>query len=319
MPLLQNLRSHRSAPQPCLQHREASVMAALGLDKGGPVQSDGSFLVSRTEYCGMAALMNHEERYFHAENRKSYIRRYLIKRPIGFAILLGSSRYDASAQPMKCVEKDLESMRMVLEEGGWEVDTPYGCNVDREGYDTIERELRGRDLKKYSCFMFYFSGHGSLEGMLLEPDGDPVPFKDVVDMVLRLEDFQRKPKILIFDCCRGNDAACEDEGASRSFKSLGDHFASKYHDMIVCFACTKNATSVAAHENGSIFTQNFAKKLQWFGSRMSFVDLLTQAMGETFHVVKSMFEMDQQPVSYSGLNAQLLLRGECALYLYLYL
>ena len=292
-------------------------MAVLGLDKGGPVQSDGSFLVSRTEYISVAALMDHDEPYFHRD--RNYIRRYLIKQPIGYAVLLGSSRY-TSALPMKCVEKDLVSMRAVLEEGGWEVVVPCGCNTDKRGYETTAGELGRRDLKKYSCFMLYFSGHGSTEGMQLEPDGDLVPFKDVVDMVLSLEDFQRKPKILIFDCCRENGNHCEDEGSSQNFKSLGEHFASKYHDMIVCFACTKNATSVAAPENGSFFTQNFAKKLRRFGKELSFVDLLTQAKGETFHVVNSMFKMDQQPVSYSGLNAQLLLKGEnCTVQVYLLL
>lgn len=299
----------------CIQLSQQPVLstvvmaAALGLNNGGLVQSDGCLVVVPEERYSRADLMNHDQPFFLPENR-NYIMRYYINQPIGYALLLGSSRYSSSI-PLRCVEKDLQSMEEVLQEGGWDVDKPCGSHMEKGGYEETMQMLREKDLKRYSCFMVYYSGHGGPEGMLLQPDCDLVPFKDVVDMVMRLDDLDRKPKILIFDCCRGNDD-CSDEGlggTQSNFRTLGENFAATYNDMIICFACSNNRASLSAHEDGSIFTQHFAKKLQLFGKNLSFVDLLSQAKGDTFNVARKMFQMSQQPVSYSGLNAQLLLKG----------
>ena len=281
-------------------------MAALGLDKGGPVQSDGSYVVAKEHY-PMASMMVHDQLYLHPHNR-NYIMRYLVKPPIGYALLLGSSRYK---EPLQCVERDLKAMGEVLSEGGWEINVPCGCYTEKDSYEKEVQMLQEKDLKKYSCFMFYFSGHGCPEGMLLEPNCELIPFKDVVDMVLHLNDLRGKPKILIFDCCRVN-TACEGKsfgGSNPTFMSLGEKFADTYRDMIVCFACSNNAPSYSAHTDGSIFTQHFAISLRELGRKISFVELLDQAKGGTLHVADLMYDMKQQPVSYSGLNAQLLLKG----------
>lgn len=281
-------------------------MAALGLDKGEPVQSDGGLVVVPDEHYSTADLMDHDQPFL---PEKNFIKRYYITPPLGYALLLGSSRYAASN--LRCVEKDLQSMEEALREGGWDVGKPCGCYTEKDGYEKTVQMLREKDLKKYSCFMVYYSGHGCPEGMLLQPNYDLVPFKDVVDMVVRLDNFDGKPKILIFDCCRENgNHAHENMGPTQSnFRTLGENFAEMYNDTIICFACSNNTASLTAHEDGSIFTQHFAKKLRLFGKDLSFVDLLSQAKGDTFNVAREMFNMSQQPVSYSGLNAQLLLRG----------
>ena len=275
------------------------------------VETDGRFLVSRDDYCTLGHLMNDDRRYFDPAKR-GHIMRYLITPPLGYALLLGSSRYSTREGRLKCVETDLAVVQAVLRDGGWQVDSPYGCNAEKQGCEEKIRELGQANLEQYSCFLFYFSGHGSHEGMLFQPDGGVIPYKHVVDSVLALEDLRGKPKILIFDCCR-TDCGSTDCSSSenKAVKSLGEHFAAKYHDTIVCFACTANTTSMALGDDGSIFTRNFASKLDQFGKVMSFVELLTQAMGETFIMTRYRFgsEEAQQPISYSGLNSQLLLKG----------
>ena len=272
------------------------------------VETDGPFLVSRDDHCTLDHLMNYDRGYF----KRGHIMRYLITPPLGYALLLGSSRYSTREGQLKCVETDLAVVQAVLRDSGWQVDSPYGCNAEKQGCEEKIRELGQANLEKYSCFLFYFSGHGSHEGMLFQPDGGVIPYKHVVDSVLALEDLRGKPKILIFDCCR-TDCGSTDCSSSenKAVKSLGEHFAAKYHDTIVCFACTANTTSMALGDDGSIFTRNFASKLDQFGKVMSFVELLTQAMGETFIMTRYRFgsEEAQQPISYSGLNSQLLLKG----------
>lgn len=262
------------------------------------VQRDGPILVTSPEYCDMAGLMTNDQKYLHPENNK-YIMRYLIQKPLGYALLLGSSRYPTE-QPLLCVEKDLKDMEAVLKDGGWDVHQPHNGTTTIVGYEHELGKLKRLDLNNYSCFMFYFSGHGSKEGILLQPYGDCVSYKSVTDSIVNLRGLQGKPKIIIFDCCRRMDG---------ELSSPGCDFATGYHDTIICYACSSNATSIALGKDGSVFTQNFAKKLQQFGREMSFVELLNQAKGETYHVIKSRFKQAQQPVSESGLNCQLLLKG----------
>ena len=259
------------------------------------------------EHCDTGDLMDHDERYLHPLNR-NYIRRYLIRRPLGYALLLGSSRYNVEEQPLDCVEKDLKEMGAVLREGGWAVHAPHGSATTISGYQQELEKLKTSNLENYSCFMFYFSGHGSQEGIRLQPDGHCVPFMAVVNDVVKLTGLLGKPKIIIFDCCR-TDRCVE------GFNPLDcKDFATNYCDTIVCYACSSNNVSIALGKHGSIFTQIFAKKLQYLGRRMSFVELLNQARGETYHVTKLRFKMGQQPISESSLNCQLLLKGYTTLH-----
>ena len=276
------------------------MAAALGL-RGGVVESDGGLLVSRDEYCNEAYLMNHDRDYFQRNNR--FINRYLITAPVGYALLLGSSRYESSEVPLVCVGRDLRVMEEVLKGGGWNVECPYGPNTRREDCERRLSELERMDLDKYSCFLFYFSGHGSTEGMLFQPNGGLVSYSKVLDTVLTLDRLRGKPKIFIFDCCRTNSHRCRVE----HLRSLQERVAS--NDAIVCFACTDNTASIALGAAGSIFTQNLANKLQEFGREISLVELLTQARGETYNMTLTRFGMAQEPVVHLGLNYQLLLRG----------
>ena len=287
-------------------------MAALG--ERGTVQSDGAFPVAKPDRSSLTGLIEHDKPFL-AKDRQ-FIKRYLIRQPLGYALLLGSSRYynaaDGQESHLLCVEKDLDSMRAVLSSGGWEVDTPHGDSTEKENYAEVMQVLREKDLKSHSCFMLYYSGHGSPEGMLLQPNYDLISFKEVVNMVLSMDDLLGKPKILIFDCCRENPLCqAESQGCLNSgFKSLGENFAATHHDMIICFACSNNTASLGALSDGSIFTQHFVVAMREFGKELSFVELLDQAKGNTLHVARSVFKMNQQPVSYSGLNAQLLLKGQ---------
>ena len=265
------------------------------------MKSDGGFLISREDYCLEACLLDHDRGYF--TQKKGYIMRYLITAPVGYALLLGSSRYETSLSPLKCVGKDLSVMEDVLNRCGWKVDCPFGVNTEKEGCERVIRELGRNNLDMYSCFMFYFSGHGSQEGMLFQPNGRVVSYRQVVDAVLALKNFCDKPKIIIFDCCRTDN--CQE--GEKPLKSLEGHFAS--NDTVVCFACTHNTASVALGAAGSIFTQNFANKLQELGHEVSFVDLLTQVKGETYNMTITRFGLAQEADIHFGLNYQLLLKG----------
>ena len=255
--------------------------------------------VANSESAPAENLLDYEERFL--DKDRKFLKRYMMKPPMGYALLLGCKQYDDTDQPLLCVDKDLNSMTKVLNEIGIE-EANSGSRTTKEDYERMKHSLLSKkDLNKYSCFMLYYSGHGSPDGLLLYPNHE-VPFKHVLEMVQGIPALHGKPKILIFDCCRGNDD-CNTAG-------LDFMESSTFGDMIVCFACTHNAVSINVVLDGSVFTQHFVVALREFRHETSFVDLLDQAKGNTFQVVRSLFDRRQQAVSYNYLNAQLMLRGE---------
>ena len=257
-------------------------------------------------------LLDHEKPFVVRDSR--FLKRYTINSPLGYALLLGSSQFDATTEPLLCVKTDLVIMETVLKDTGWHVKAPYGPSTSWENYTDAMEELREKsDLRSYSCFMFYFSGHGTPEGILLQPQ-TLVPFKGVIDAIQGIKSLEGKPKILIFDCCRQDStthsAGFNEVGGNPNVLKLGEHFAETHNDMIVCFACSHNTKSLSAVSHGSLFTMHLVTALSRFSHDLSFVEILDQAKGGTLHIARQLFHSNQQPVSYSGLNAQLLLKGE---------
>lgn len=298
-------------------------MAAMEVETAMEVEKDAPFPMAASESYPKTQLLDHEERFRFVVQDYAFLKRYMIKAPLGYALLLGSSQYDAAREPLLCVKTDLDSMEEVLSSKGWKVEVPYGYGsftINSENYEEAVRKLREKqDLSKYSCFMFYFSGHGTPEGLLLQGNV-LVPFKTVIDTVQDIQALLGKPKILIFDCCRGREG-CEGVGGggwqtsgNPNVLKLGENFADTHHDMIVCFACSHNTESLSAVSHGSLFTQHFVVAMRQFSEHISFVEVLDQAKGGTLHVARELFKTNQQSVSYNGLNAQLLLKGESTLF-----
>ena len=283
------------------------------------LESESLLPMAIEEFYPATQLMDHEKPFVVHDNR--FLKRYTINPPLGYALLLGSSKFDATSEPLLCVKTDLKTMKCVLEDTGWHVKAPYGPSTSGENYADAMEELRGKsDLSSYSCFMFYFSGHGTPEGMLLQPH-NLAPFKEVIDAIQGIKSLEGKPKILIFDCCRqdstDHSAAFSQREGNANVLKLGEHFAETHNDMIVCFACTHNTKSLSAVSHGSLFTMHLATALSRFSHDLSFVEIVDQAKGGTLHIARQLFRSNQQPVSYSGLNAQLLLKGETVQHVWL--
>ena len=142
------------------------------------------------------------------DNQK-HIRKYEIKEPIGFALLLGNDRTPPE-DPVRCVHHDLELMRRSLKTcpGGWEVFNPCSkvgsddAILSSAELESIIHKLTSDPsrLKRYSCFLCYYCGHGVSSGVVLH-DKTVVTYKSIVED-LCIPDLQDKPKLFVFDSCR---------------------------------------------------------------------------------------------------------------------
>ena len=207
----------------------------------------------------------------------------------------GRNRY------LSCVRKDLELMESVLTKLNFVVYNPC-LDRDKRTVRPLTREilfdeyingLSGDEQAQYSCFLFYFSGHGNSNGILLSSGRDQdecVTYKDIVQTFNSAS--SDKPRIFIFDCCRDkrespptdHDNCCCDEGIPR-------------HVTIV-FACMSEDQCMGG-SGGSFFTRELELRLGTLYTHLSFGEIIAQVSGN----------VDPSPLLKSTLTKQLCFRA----------
>ena len=268
---------------------------------------------------------------------QKHIRKYEIKEPIGFALLLGNDRTPPE-DPVRCVHHDLELMRRSLKTcpGGWKVFSP--CS--KEGSDnvilssaeleSIIRKLTSDPscLKHYSCFLCYYSGHGVSSGVVLH-DKTVVTYKSIVEE-LCIPDLQDKPKLFVFDSCRfySDNDNCED--LKDDIEDIEDKSGIPFYECIdlqyqkernkgegyppqntaICFSAADGMPCWGYNEAGSIYTLQLSHALPQLCQVLSFCEIMTQLNGMTVNISQAYVNKKpriQQPVWYSTLNQLLIL------------
>ena len=296
----------------------------------------------------------------HLIDDQRQIKKYKIEEPIGFAVLLGSDR-NGTDEPATCVYKDLILMTRSLKmcPGKWEISNP----CIREGsHDVILTPDRLHEiiedltnsptrLAPYSCFLFYYSGHGISSGVVL-CDGNVISYKSIVES-LCIPALKDKPKIFIFDSCRHDsdienyeEAAGEwsnEEGieGKSGIPSFHDHIDQKFQEEKkqeeknqgypppntgIYFSAAEGMPCVGYQEIGSIYTLQLSHALPQFCSALSFCEIMTQVNGMTVRISEVCLNDNkegtrrvQQPMGYNTLNKLLVLSGKCSLRTYLHL
>ena len=257
---------------------------------------------------------------------------YKIKKPIGYALLLGCSIHSFGQQSLgspPSVREDLDMVEDTLKKTGWSVYSP--CLDDETGAakltgdscEQIVNNLEREELEKHSCFMLYYSGYG-VAGGVFGSNGKVIPYKDIVNKVGHLDVIGGKPKIFIFDCCRYDDPKVlnnlqnQVDATNMSYsKEIEEHLrqdqsAGGYPppDCILCFsACESTSISMDA-TTGSYFTMELCRTLQQFGRKLPFTEIITQVNRGTMNVLGNVFELGQQPFFCSTLSRKLVLSGK---------
>lgn len=257
------------------------------------------------------------------------VTQYEMTEPLGFAVLTGNSR-----QPDGVVSQfakiDLELMERTLDSSSdWDIYTPcssYGRNditFDHSIFETtIDHLSRNEGLGNYSCFLFYYTGHG-VDREIVAGNGERIPYWDIVHRLSKLPALcdTNKPKIFIFDTCRGIekvDPNFEIKDGSRCMQVLYWYDESKIADTIVCFAACLGGESIAlkgnrsGYRSGSIYTMQLAHAIQRHRATLSFSQIVTLAQGGTVHTSRALGRC-HQPEYRSSLTRLLYLTrtGKC--------
>eukprot|EP00479_Gromia_sphaerica_P006540 TRINITY_DN1890_c0_g1_i1.p1 TRINITY_DN1890_c0_g1~~TRINITY_DN1890_c0_g1_i1.p1 ORF type:complete len:216 (-),score=38.05 TRINITY_DN1890_c0_g1_i1:241-840(-) len=149
----------------------------------------------------------------------------------GNALVIGNGNY---GDVQKSCTRDADAMVNILKKIGFDV--IYLQNVSSGEILETTRKLRLMDHSEASSFLMYFSGHGSKNVIYGNGSEDAVEIIEIVEMFQpdRCKSLSGKPKIFLWDCCRG-------ELKSKAFESEdSDFLAPSFCDFVYGYSTALN-------------------------------------------------------------------------------
>ncbi len=223
-------------------------------------------------------------------------RQYEITEPLGYAVLTGNLRAPDTRDICPYAVRDLSLMDKTLGDCGWQTHIPQESSeitFDSSTFEATIAQLKdSRELHEYSCFLFYYTGHGTLEN-IVSGSGDHVSYLEVVRRFSSLPALQKtyKPKIFIFDTCRDPEewaSELEIKGGDSCGQVLWWYDTEtretngfQFPDTIVCFSASGGQESSALSDSGSVYTMALAHVIRKYNDKLSFSQIVTIAQGGT--------------------------------------
>ncbi len=327
-PYHQKIESGSSVPMaisPTSSHHPTQVSSSDATSSHHPTQvsSSDATVIERTQiafgntthsvwYQNMTVYNNEAKRY------DEYNMHYDIGRPPGYAILLGNDREYPADPELLPVKKDLGLMNDVLHSCGWKVSPIAGHpGMTLKQFDAMFNPILSSDFDQYSCFMFYYTGHGNSKGLLLS-DGCCKSYVDIVQRVSSIYSLVGKPKIFIFDSCRSGKEKSHHWNFFKGItKAHTKNKSANYppSDTLICYSANEGMQGYSHDNDGSCYTFHLAAKLRQFWNTLTFTEIVTLVHGWTVQLAQQ-WGKEQQPVVYNALNRLLMFGGKCVVLSY---
>lgn len=207
---------------------------------------------------------------------------------------------------------------------GWAVHNPCLTNPQSLTLDSCDEILESLELNlslnlgQYSCFMFYYSGHGTSEGLLLS-DGSCKPYDEIVMGISKIFSLIDRPKIFIFDCCRVYEEKEKNPEEKCMYVAFNKAIEKTYNRVkeereeypprhtVISFSACEGMSGYANQD--SFYTRSLSTKLKQFGKKLSFSEILVLANGGATRYAQY-HKVEQRPVIYCTLEKLLLLSCE---------
>ena len=192
---------------------------------------------------------------------------YVLDRPQkGVAIIINNLHNEQTG-----TQKDVTSLEKMFQVINVQVES-VRKNQSKTELDTLSKELEDKDLQNVNLFFLVVISHGILGDKIKCLSGKDEAFFDLEEFVASLGKNQTMigfPKILIFDCCRGEDL---DIGQLKQLKPPIHTRIPSGSDIFIGFATTKGRTSATA-KSGSPYIENFCKCVEESYDKKQFINI----------------------------------------------
>ena len=107
---------------------------------------------------------------------------------------------------------------------------------DTEIFSKLNQLLNREECKSHDCFVLYIHSHGKENGFITT-NNEIIEYHKIYELLLnsKCQKFIRKPKLLFFDCCRG-------ERYSVDITQVDGYYSNThlYSDLYVCYSTLKS-------------------------------------------------------------------------------
>ncbi|KAG8238836.1 hypothetical protein J437_LFUL018470 [Ladona fulva] len=205
----------------------------------------------------------------------------------GVALIFNHKIFQSSSVPKRdCADRDGKVLQETL--------TAFGFNVRMYKDNYLEEikkvlsDVAKEDHSDCDCFLLVIMTHGEEDGILHAYD-DTYKTKDIWDRFTpeRVPSLEGKPKIFLFQACRGNKSQLSTEIIdSTDFPSSGKSITPSHADFLIAYSCVEGHYSFKNRE-GSWFIQDFCKELKSNSERKDILLVLTNTFRRVVHTRKS--------------------------------
>jgi hypothetical protein len=167
----------------------------------------------------------------------------------------------------KATRNDVAKLEAMFQKIDIQVD-PVKINQDKNELSTLAEDLRVKDMKSFNLFFLLVISHG-LDGDKIKCSSGAVDIELFVESLVKNQSLTGYPKILIFDCCRGDEPNI---GQMKATTSPRIPFGS---DIFIGFATTKGYASVTMN-TGSPFINAFCNSLEKSFDKEEFITIFQE-------------------------------------------
>jgi len=191
----------------------------------------------------------------------------------------------------KATRKDVARLEAMFKKVEIQIDT-VKINQDKKELTEIASDLENRDLSVFNVFFLVIISHG-LQGDKIVCASGAFDIEFFVESLSKNKSMIGRPKILLFDFCRGDDVNVGEMKASIATSKIP--FGS---DTFIGFATTKGYASLTG-STGSPFIEAFCDCIEKFFKEESFISIFQEVQNAVSHRITPVME----PTKYEIIDA----------------
>ncbi|KAI4470577.1 caspase [Holotrichia oblita] len=198
----------------------------------------------------------------------------------GLVIIFNQKKFQDESE-REGTTKDVNDIIFTLGRLGYNIDEQY-IFIDFTTKEILEKinEISRENLSTRNSLILFFFTHGSSNDTLMTNDGT-IEAKQMWKILGEHKDLQNKPKLFVFQACKGNDISTsfdkkmhENKHYSISSISLSDYPLPP--DVLLCYSSVEGMKAYRNTVKGSWFIQEVCRNFMMYGRRDDVISLFTR-------------------------------------------